>query len=385
VDGKGRCRCIRKGQACKPSQTCCNGRECVDGVCGGAAKDVCMVCASGCKYTSVSAAYAGEPAGTVIPIAAGRYGTGIAVTKSVTLKACNGVSGVVLYPDGSVTTDYYGPPQPVIIKEEPTRTVAATMKLIGLTLEPSAPAAAESLIEATDWGVATDLSFELTGCDLSGTSPCMAVTFGSHVVTNTTIHDCTTYGIEIDTESSRQLSMDITDSRFINNSVYGAYIETAFEKASRANHPTTITNTTFSGNGAAGAYIGGGIVTITGCTAQGNGATNAGKGGGFELADLDVTITDTSISGNQASDWGGGLSMAAGNSLEGTLTLAGSTVVTGNTAPAGAGLAVDTSVGATITVTGASTSSVYGNSGPDQCALNTVRPVNWQPVASCAY
>ncbi|MFM9107120.1 MAG: hypothetical protein ACKOWF_10545, partial [Chloroflexota bacterium] len=32
-DRDGRCRCIRRGQPCKPSQTCCNS-QCLKGVCG---------------------------------------------------------------------------------------------------------------------------------------------------------------------------------------------------------------------------------------------------------------------------------------------------------------------------------------------------------------
>jgi parallel beta-helix repeat protein len=34
-DGKGRCRCVQKGKACKTSKNCCNGMKCSKGVCSG--------------------------------------------------------------------------------------------------------------------------------------------------------------------------------------------------------------------------------------------------------------------------------------------------------------------------------------------------------------
>jgi parallel beta-helix repeat protein len=33
-DGKGRCRCLRKGKPCTEDRNCCGGRACTDGVCG---------------------------------------------------------------------------------------------------------------------------------------------------------------------------------------------------------------------------------------------------------------------------------------------------------------------------------------------------------------
>ncbi|MGI9252801.1 MAG: hypothetical protein ACR2J8_03575, partial [Thermomicrobiales bacterium] len=35
IDGKGRCRCHRRGKACKADKNCCNTLTCVNGVCGG--------------------------------------------------------------------------------------------------------------------------------------------------------------------------------------------------------------------------------------------------------------------------------------------------------------------------------------------------------------
>ncbi|MFM9108462.1 MAG: hypothetical protein ACKOWF_17390 [Chloroflexota bacterium] len=49
-DGSGRCRCIRKGKTCTPSQTCCNGLPCVAGVCGSAPPPPPPTCAGTGTY-----------------------------------------------------------------------------------------------------------------------------------------------------------------------------------------------------------------------------------------------------------------------------------------------------------------------------------------------
>jgi hypothetical protein len=36
-DGRGRCRCVRRGKACAEDKNCCNDMTCVAGVCGGSA------------------------------------------------------------------------------------------------------------------------------------------------------------------------------------------------------------------------------------------------------------------------------------------------------------------------------------------------------------
>jgi hypothetical protein len=41
-DGKGRCRCLPKGQTCTEDKNCCGGRACVDGICGGGGGGQCI-------------------------------------------------------------------------------------------------------------------------------------------------------------------------------------------------------------------------------------------------------------------------------------------------------------------------------------------------------
>jgi hypothetical protein len=57
-DGKGRCRCVKKGKACAEDRNCCGGRTCAGGVCGGgggscaAAGGACGVSADCCAGLS---------------------------------------------------------------------------------------------------------------------------------------------------------------------------------------------------------------------------------------------------------------------------------------------------------------------------------------------
>ncbi|MFM9107860.1 MAG: hypothetical protein ACKOWF_14300 [Chloroflexota bacterium] len=391
-DGKGRCRCIRKGKPCNPSQTCCRNRQCVDGRCGGKqpgpTPDVCMVCASGCKYTSVSAAYAGEPAGTVIPIDAGRYGTGIAVTKSMTLKACNGVEGVILYPDGSVMTDYYTPPRPVVLKETTERTAAATVTLIGLALEPSSAGAGatENLIEAANWDVPTLLSIEVEDCDLSGVYICMLLGPGSHVISGTSVHDCTESGVYVEVDANsiggRGVTLNVLNSTFTGNTAYGLDMDGEDAIPGRELTVFNISNSSISGNGLAGMIMYGGTFNVTGCRVENNGSGQFPEGG-ILITSSTVTIADTTISGNSSLEYGGGLKINDAESSDVVVTIAGTTTITGNNSPEGSGIGVSLS-GNTATISGAS-GRVSGNTGGDQCARNTTNPANWSAVANCAF
>ncbi len=390
-DSKGRCRCIRKGEACKPSQTCCNGRDCVDGVCGGNAKETCVVCASGCPFTSVSEAYATAPEGSVITIDAGRYGTGISVTKSVTLKACNDVAGVILYPDGSVKTDYSNPPQPVIIAESPSRTAAATVTLIGLNLEPSAPAAVEMIIEASDWGVPVGLGFVIRDCDITGPNNFYSVILGpgAHSITDSTIHDCTGTAVyaevDYDSNGNKGITVDVIGSSFVDNGSYGLSFDGEKSTSGRPYTVLTASNSTFSRNGMAGIVMYGGTFSVTNCTVQDNGDLVKGEGG-ILITGATVSITDTTISGNSSFEFGGGLKIATFETEDISVTVAGTTSITGNSSPEGSGVGVDASENSvTVTVTGTSTSNVNGNTGGDQCDRSTVFPYSWTNVPTCAF
>ncbi|MFM9105364.1 MAG: hypothetical protein ACKOWF_01540 [Chloroflexota bacterium] len=75
-DGKGRCRCLKKNQACKPSQTCCGRRSCTNGRCASGiptgqkctASDVCKNKEATCTvYTAI-----GQPKTTHCLLADGK-------------------------------------------------------------------------------------------------------------------------------------------------------------------------------------------------------------------------------------------------------------------------------------------------------------------------
>ncbi|MFM9108715.1 MAG: hypothetical protein ACKOWF_18670 [Chloroflexota bacterium] len=107
-DGIGRCRCVRRGGACKADRNCCRRGDqqmvCIGGICGAPVPaQTCTVCARGCPYTTVLAAIAGEPANAVITIAPGTYVGDYVIVKSVTLARC-GVSGEVILTNASPPT-----------------------------------------------------------------------------------------------------------------------------------------------------------------------------------------------------------------------------------------------------------------------------------------
>jgi DNA-binding CsgD family transcriptional regulator len=101
VDRKGRCRCMRRGQPCKADRNCCNTLTCNGEVCGEAV--VCTVCASGCPYTTVLAAIAGEPDGAVITIEPGTYPGDYPIVKTVTLVRCGDAGEVILTNQSAVS------------------------------------------------------------------------------------------------------------------------------------------------------------------------------------------------------------------------------------------------------------------------------------------
>ena len=90
----GRCRCLKRGKACTEDKNCCRGLPCTDGTCGASGPtpvpDVCTVCATGCSYTTVATALAGEAAGATIKIDTGTYDEDLVIGKDVTLTNCNG-------------------------------------------------------------------------------------------------------------------------------------------------------------------------------------------------------------------------------------------------------------------------------------------------------
>ncbi|MGI9254321.1 MAG: hypothetical protein ACR2J8_11275 [Thermomicrobiales bacterium] len=110
-DGKGRCRCVRKGGACTEDKNCCGSRACAAGVCGGSLGPSCdapTVCQGGCPFTTIQGAIDGAAAGDTVVIGAGPYVEDLVIAKDLTLIGCdvmeqNAASGRTVTITGDVT------------------------------------------------------------------------------------------------------------------------------------------------------------------------------------------------------------------------------------------------------------------------------------------
>ena len=95
MDEKGRCRCVRRNGACTADKNCCGTMTCNANICGSSVPEVCVVCASGCAYTTIGAAVAALPANSIVTIDNGTYTETITVDKAITLQNCNGSAPVM--------------------------------------------------------------------------------------------------------------------------------------------------------------------------------------------------------------------------------------------------------------------------------------------------
>lgn len=121
----------------------------------------------------------------------------------------------------------------------------------------------------------------------------------------------------------------------------------------------TVTNSTISGNFTSGGGGGGGIysggnLTVTNSTISRNSAGSGGGGGIYSVGNL--TITNSTISENSTTDSGGGI---IGESI---ITVTDSTISGNSAAVLGGGIVSGSFVPNTITVTG---STISGNSAED--------------------
>ena len=178
----------------------------------------------------------------------------------------------------------------------------------------------------------------------------------------------------------------IANSSFFDNDSASEGGAIRSEGNSAARNVLTITDTSFTNNQAGdvppdppsedgGAiYVNYTNATITRCEFSGN----AGYSGGALAISTgsNVTVTDTSIEGNSAEEYGGGIYVRAYDDTSPVgdrivLTLAGTTTVKTNTAATnGGGLAVVfEGAAANLQITGAS-DKVSANSGGSQCAIS---------------
>ncbi|MFM9107205.1 MAG: right-handed parallel beta-helix repeat-containing protein [Chloroflexota bacterium] len=339
--GKGgkasRCRCVKRGKKCKNGQTCCGGATCVNKRC----TPRCTVCASGCAYTTVNAAYAAAAPGAVITIGSGTYPTEVLVTKDITLQACGGATDVVLTPTRTTQTpdSYYV----VIGEDQADTTTKHAVTLDGLRFAGTAVTGIDDEVMIYSYTNGT-VSWTVRGCTLTGGIGGLYALNGTQVIEDSTFTGCS-YGLYFAMDDPAALA--------------------------------TVTGSTLTNNLASGLVSEGGVTQITGCTVSGNAY------GGIGLENGVMTITDTSVTGNSDQQWGGGV-WAWADEANSTITFAGTTLVTGNTAPDASGFGIDEENSYTVTVIGVSSSNVYGNTVGDQCERST-DGVSFTPVANCAF
>ncbi|MFM9108451.1 MAG: hypothetical protein ACKOWF_17330, partial [Chloroflexota bacterium] len=127
----------------------------------------------------------------------------------------------------------------------------------------------------------------------------------------------------------------------------------------------------------AGVLSTGGAARLNGCLVTGS------RGGGIQLVDGAMTLADTTVTGNVDSYSGGGVWVIT-EEAPATLTLAGTTVVTANTAPEASGILVWEQNSFAATLVGVSSANVYGNFVGQQCERTTDRST-FTPVANCAF
>ncbi len=373
-DGKGRCRCAPKDYPCTKKTVCCKRFSCIDGICQKPSS--CDVCPNGCPYATVEAAWAATPDGGTIAIGAGTYPTAITVDKSMTVTACTGVDAadvVLIYkPDSGLQGVF-----------EDGDVADHTLNLIGVTIDSTG--------SDTYGGVygKSHLTVNADGCGFQNGGSGIYIYTGAPdpvTVTNCTFSDFRFAAVEIRAPETTVTNCTVTS-------------DVAFSNGLDADGTTaTITDCTVSlgGGGRAVHTSCSGTATVSRITATGGGfwlvspdgrvsdctITDAPgfRGAGLLVGDGAYTLERTTISGCTASLFGGGI-CARSDFGPISLTLLDGVVVTGNTAPEGSGIATYT-IGPAITITGATTSKVYGNITGDQCE-STTDGSTWVPQPSC--
>ncbi|MFM9108449.1 MAG: right-handed parallel beta-helix repeat-containing protein [Chloroflexota bacterium] len=438
-DGKGRCRCVRKRGSCTESRNCCGNHVCVNGTCGdgGAAKvptgqpctpaDVCAaaaasctvyadatpagtyclipaggacaaandcdshlctsgvceaacipnVCASGCAYTDVETAFAAIPAGGMVMIAPGTYTVGIDVDKSMTVRGCG--DGVILQFETGANAIFYD-----------IATGPETLTLRNLTLEESSKPS-----NALLYGKG-NLAFDVTGCafrnayyGLYGDGPLSTFTdctfsmtsdgYGMYVgpfdldVTDCTFED--SYGAIIIDKGD----VTIDGCTFSGQTTYGF---SQYDSSQINGGTLKLSNSTFSNMPSGAMSIGYVTATFTGLTVS-PGNVGSRSGAGMFLYDGTYSISNTTISSNTTTGYGGGLMIGA-DKANVSVTLGAGVSITGNAAADGSGIAVYEKGSFTATVAGAP-AAVSGNTGGDQCVTGPASSGPWTGVTGCAY
>jgi hypothetical protein len=435
----GRCRCIKQGKGCKNGQTCCGNTSCIANVCSvpgptcGATATACTsdanccsglicenglcapcvetVCASGCDFTDVNAAYAAATAGDTIYIGPGTYATAFLVTKDITLAACPGVSGVILQSarDANVQ-DTYGPDFAIIAEDTVDTATMRSVTVRNLAFDGTATGITnddETFLSSAPEGL---VAYTVENCTFTKGNYGIRTISNQHTVKDSTFDGFTNAGFYQGYPTSARVSTsDISGSTFTNQDSYGIYIymdsyavtttvtdcsfpnnkgysvriegsTTGISNRKLILNTTTFTDAQVSSPTSTYSYLRviGATAEITGCTFT-DGVDTA-----IVFEDGNGKITDTLIKDNksESGSWGGGIYIRV-NDDNCSLEIAGTTLITGNTATGttGGGIYSYPYNGKTVTITGTTTTNVTGNF-PDNCNLEGVGVVScatWAP------
>lgn len=341
-------------------QTCDADDDCASGFCTGVCEP-CTVCKGGnCPYTSIKEANAaGMPPGTTIGIAPGAYSEGFEVTGSYIFRRC-GSHGTVNWTQ--TPTSIYTKDEGVVWFDDGDLNV--TLK----DLVMSSDGTVSMAVVYIDGGTVTMINVIVEDYDGEGNPG--------------------NYGGVVMGDSCGVLTMIGCTIR--NNKAPGAggglYC---------SDSKVTLVDTVITGNSSTefggGIYMSGCSGTFSNVTLTSNTAVKAGGAYYGTIEDYaffdNSTITGNSVTSTTVTQTEGigGAFFLDGNLQFEVLTLAGSTVVSGNSAANGGGIATSTSDGtATITVGGAS-GRVTNNTGGDQCIRSDDSGLTWTAVPGCAY
>ncbi|MGI9254425.1 MAG: right-handed parallel beta-helix repeat-containing protein, partial [Thermomicrobiales bacterium] len=294
----------------------------------------------------------------VIPIAAGTYPTApIILAKSVTLKACNDAAGVIL--------SKVAPSDSYMLQDETASDATREVMLDGLTFQGLGSSDSYGLTQANG-----SSNWTVTNCEFRNAK---GGWFGKGG--NGSFSGCTFSVADIATNLPRDKGDIFIENCTFSGAYRGLYL--SVQSGSQGQNTATVSNCSITGSTKEGAYFGGWAeANLTGCTVTGNGD------GGVVLQTGTLSISKTTISGNTATFYGGGIAIRQ----KSTLTVGSSVVVTGNTAPDGSGLGALFLSPDYPTITGVSSSNIYGNLRGDQCeADSTSTGGGFIPVPNCSF
>ncbi|MGI9252172.1 MAG: right-handed parallel beta-helix repeat-containing protein, partial [Thermomicrobiales bacterium] len=443
-DGKGRCRCIRRGKPCKPSQTCCGGVSCTEGICKRPAPSrptvptgkACVAASDTCaESTAACVEYElGTPAGTycLLPNSSACSGDPVCESNKCASGACATSCTVCASgcPNTTVIDAFNAALPSDVISIAPGTWVEPELYINGankdnLTFRRCGSTGVTSLTNTT--ATQFDAIIRLAGAytltlenldffTTSALNPYYSLILAEGVsvpyatctlnASGCTFRDVTDTGDSYGAVALRDGTVaTFTNCLFKGN--YGADDGGAI-RSTGDNDPVagrnqlTIDGCVFEGNQAGNTvgdpgYNGGAIwmtktnATVSGCTFSNNGA----KGGGaICLADsTDVTVTESTFTGNRATDdySGGAILLDSGGrgaaNKAVNLTITGGATFTGNTTDiGGAAIAAwarnNTSV---WSVTGATGTATGNTGGIGDCASSGDYGVTWTLAPNCAF